>query len=202
MTTPRRLLVISALALLAASCGSTDGQGGATLESEVADAATTDTTAGADTTAASEPTTTSTAPEATSDGEQDTETVDVFRLRIGECLLMPTQGIEGEQVETLEAIPCGEPHNGEVLSIEIVAGDDGAPYPGDEAISDEAETRCLASFKSVTGRNFATDPFWDLTFLSPTSESWTLGNDREIVCIVLPLDGELTTDLVADNLAG
>ncbi len=149
----------------------------------------------------------------TSAGEQDAtrddegqvsenEEIGVFRLREGDCLMMPSQGIGGEEVETLDAIPCGEPHDGEVLAIVNVPGDDDAPYPGDAAISTEAETGCLSSFQSVTGRDFATDPFWDLTFLSPTSDSWTLGDDREIVCIVLPLDGELTTDLVADDLAG
>ncbi len=149
----------------------------------------------------------------TSAGEQDAtrdddgqvsenEEIGVFRLRQGDCLMMPNQGIGGEEVETLEAIPCDEPHDGEVLSIVTVAGGDDAPYPGDEAISSEAQTGCLDSFQSVTGRDFAADPFWDLTFLSPTSDSWTLGDDREIVCIVVPLDGELTTDLVADEPAG
>lgn len=149
----------------------------------------------------------------TSAGEQDAtrdesgqvsenEEIGVFKLRQGDCLMMPTQGIGGEEVETLDAMPCDQPHDGEVLSIVLVPGDDDAPYPGDAAISAEAETGCLSSFESVTGRDFATDPFWDLTFLSPTSDSWTLGDDREIVCIVLPLDGELTTDLVADDLVG
>ncbi len=203
---PRRLLVtalatLTTLTLLAASCGSTDGQDGATLESEAADNGATETASGTETTVA-----TTAAPESTTtsmaETEPETETVDVFRLREGECLLLPSQGIGGEQVETLEAIPCDQPHDGEVLSIEIVPGDGDAPFPGEAAISTEAETGCLASFQSVTGRDFATDPFWDLTFLSPTEESWTLGDDREIVCIVLPLDGDPTTDLVTDNLAG
>ena len=126
----------------------------------------------------------------------ENEDIGVLKLRQGDCLIMPSDGIAGEEVETLEAIPCTEPHDGEVLSIVTVDGDDEAPYPGDEAISAEAQSGCLASFESITGTDFAIDTEWDMTFLSPTSDSWTLGDDREIVCIVLPLDGGMTTGLV------
>ncbi|MEL6983317.1 MAG: septum formation family protein [Actinomycetota bacterium] len=126
----------------------------------------------------------------------ENEDIGVFRLRQGDCLIMPSAGIAGEEVETLEAIPCSEPHDGEVLSIVTVAGDDDAPFPGDALISAEAETGCLSDFQSITGVDFALDTEWDMTFLSPTTDSWTLGNDREIVCIVLPLDGQLTTATV------
>jgi hypothetical protein len=126
----------------------------------------------------------------------ENEDIGVFRLRQGDCLIMPTAGIAGEEVETLEAIPCDEPHSGEVLSIVTVPGDGDAPYPGDAAISTQAETGCLADFQSITGVEFALDTDWDMTFLSPTADSWNLGDDREIVCIVLPLDGEPTTATV------
>ncbi len=126
----------------------------------------------------------------------ENEDVGVFRLQEGDCLVMPSAGIVGEEVETMEAIPCAEPHDGEVLALVEVAGGDDAPFPGQSALSDEAQTRCLEEFQTATGRDFLTDPDWHMTFLSPTADSWSIGNDREIVCIVTPLDGSPTTDVV------
>lgn len=130
----------------------------------------------------------------------ENEDIGVFRLRQGDCLVMPGLGIGGQEVETLEAIPCAELHDGEVLDVVDMTGGDDAPFPGSTVVSAEAETACLASFERRTGRDFITDPEWDMTYLSPTEDSWTLGGDREIVCIAVPLDGELTTALVTDDL--
>lgn len=127
----------------------------------------------------------------------ENDDVGVFRLQEGDCLVMPSGGIAGEEVETMEGIPCNEPHDGEVLALVIVPGDDDAEFPGQAAISSQAEAGCLEQFSTKTGRDFLTDPDWDMTFLSPTADSWALGNDREIVCIVTPLDGEMTVNLVA-----
>lgn len=127
----------------------------------------------------------------------ENEDIGVFRLRQGDCLIMPGDGIAGDEVETLEATPCSDPHNGEVLAIVTVDGDGDAPYPGDAAISAEAEAGCLGAFETVTGTSFMDDLEWDMTFLSPTADSWDALDDREIVCIVLPLDGGMTTSLVA-----
>ena len=127
----------------------------------------------------------------------ENEEVGVFRLQVGDCLVMPSGGIAGEEVETMEAIPCGEPHDGEVLALVTVPGDEDAPFPGQAAVSTQAQEDCVAEFQTATGRDFMTDPDWDLTFLSPTADSWAFGDDREIVCIATPLDGGLTTELAA-----
>lgn len=127
----------------------------------------------------------------------ENEDIGVFRLREGDCLLMPTGGIANQEVEAMEAIPCDEPHEAEVLALVAVPGDDDAPFPGQEALTEQAVTDCVDQFEQSTGRDFMTDPDWDLTYLSPTADSWAYANDREIVCLVTPLDGEPTTELAA-----
>ena len=119
------------------------------------------------------------------------EDIGVFRIRTGDCLMLP--GELGSQVETLEAIPCAEPHNAEVLTTTMIADGD---YPGLDAVIAQAEEDCLREFQRITGNDFMTDPDWDMTFLYPTQESWEQIDDREIVCIVTPLAGGTTTTLV------
>ncbi len=121
----------------------------------------------------------------------ENEDIGVFALREGDCLLLPST-LETE-VETMEATPCSEPHDGEVLALVQVAGDD---FPGQAALDTEAETGCLTAFSSATGVDFFEDVMWDMTYLTPTQESWDRADDREIVCIVTPLDGGRTTELV------
>jgi hypothetical protein len=132
------------------------------------------------------------------DGEiTENEDIGVFRLQAGDCLVMPAEGEMAEGVEALEATPCAEPHSGEVIALVNAPGGEDAPFPGDATLSDQAAEDCVSEFQTVTGRDFATDPDWDLTWLSPTPDSWTQGGDREIVCIAIPIDGSLVTTLVA-----
>lgn len=122
------------------------------------------------------------------------EDIGVFRIRTGDCLLLP--GELASQVETLEAIPCTEPHSGEVLTTTTIPGSNDAEFPGLDAVIDQAEQDCLREFEAITGNDFMTDPDWDMTFLYPTQESWDQLDDREIVCIVRPLEGGTTTTLI------
>ena len=126
----------------------------------------------------------------------ESEDIGVFRLQEGDCLMLPDGGVGGEVVETMAAVPCSEPHSGEVLAVVVVDGDDGAEFPGAAAVDDVAMTECLGAFERVTGNDFMTDPDWDMTSLNPSADSWNLADDREIVCIVTPLDGSLTTQTV------
>jgi hypothetical protein len=126
----------------------------------------------------------------------DTDEVGVFRLREGDCLALPGADLGDDQVESLEAVPCTEPHGGEVLALIDVEGGEDAPFPGREVMDETATERCVAEFDSTTGTDFMSDPDWNMTWLTPTDDSWTVLGDREIVCIVVPLDGTPTTDLV------
>ena len=86
-------------------------------------------------------------------------------------------------------MPCDEPHTAEVLDVyDYVA--DGDTFPGTVAFEESAAEECVNRFNSITGNDFMTDPDWNMTSLYPSAESWDRADDREIVCIVVPLDGE------------
>ncbi len=127
-----------------------------------------------------------------SDAQGDGE-VGVFEVEIGECLLFPSEDLEGT-VETLTTIQCTDPHDGEVIALPQIPGELGSPYPGDNFITERAEVTCVEAFNTITGVDFYQDPTWDLTWLTPTNDSWTVVGDREVVCIAIPLNGEQTTE--------
>ena len=79
---------------------------------------------------------------------------------------------------------------GEILSAETMTN---SSYPGVTATVAQAEQSCLAAFQRISGVDFFADPTWDMTFLYPTQESWDRANDRDILCVVTPLNGQPTT---------
>lgn len=117
--------------------------------------------------------------------------VGVFRLQTGDCVVLPAE--EADEVESLEGVPCSDPHDGEVLGMHLMTD---VTFPGDDAVIAEAEVECLAMFDAVTGLDFVTDPDWNLNSLFPTEDSWDRLDDREIVCLAIPLDAQLTTNLI------
>jgi hypothetical protein len=123
----------------------------------------------------------------------ETDELGVFAIQNGDCLMMPDDS--ADSVETVTAVPCSEPHSGEVYALVQSSGDDGE-YPGDVAINTEAAEECERTFDETTGLVYATDPDWGITWLTPSEDSWNLGDDREIVCIAGPLEGGTTTDIL------
>lgn len=107
--------------------------------------------------------------------------VSAFQLRVGDCFDDDTD--LGEEVSSLAAIPCAEPHGSEVYALVDHLGGDEDPYPGEDVISQYSEDVCIPPFASYVGTPYEQSRLF-ITFLYPTAESWGL-DDREIVCIVL-----------------
>jgi Domain of unknown function (DUF4328)/Septum formation len=116
----------------------------------------------------------------------ETSAVSVFELRRGDCV----NGLsETEALRAVEAVPCAQPHQAEVISSFRVEGSD---FPGMKAIFSQAERRCSAALEAAAPpkRNGPT-PF----YLYPTRQSWGLG-DRTIICVAtyeVPVRGELAS---------
>ncbi|MDG4832938.1 septum formation family protein [Solwaraspora sp. WMMD1047] len=113
--------------------------------------------------------------------------VSSFDLATGDCL----NGLkESASITSLPAVPCSQPHEGEVFGTFTVTGDS---FPGNTAISSQAEEGCtdrLAQYAPAA----ADDDSLELFFLHPTSESWAQG-DREVVCIANDPSGQRTGSL-------
>lgn len=115
---------------------------------------------------------------------------DAFSIRVGDCL--DTTGTfseeESTEVESLPTIPCGDAHDGEVYATTLL---DEGDYPGEDAVVKQADEFCYTEFEPFVGLAYE-DSVLDFTMLYPTSDSWSMLDDREIVCIVVDLEGGVT----------
>jgi hypothetical protein len=115
---------------------------------------------------------------------------DAFALGIGDCLLEP----ETEEFDTYIDLPCDEPHDLEVFHVvDHPAGED-EPYPGVDAMAEQADEVCVAAFADFVGLPWQ-DSTLDTYHIYPVEQGWDLLGDREIVCAVYdpagPVEGTL-----------
>ncbi len=93
------------------------------------------------------------------------EGTSVFDLEVGDCVVSLGEEAETEEVERVSTVDCSELHDGEVVALFEVEGDD---YPGEDALIDLGVEDC---------------PSEASTYLYPTEDSWNELEDREIACI-------------------
>ncbi len=105
---------------------------------------------------------------------------DVFSIKVEECFNDETA--EGETVTEVEKVDCAEPHIWEAYESIIVEDGDGS-YPGEEVVTEQAQTDCKAPSRPTSASTTTTRPSY-LSYYYPTEETWTEINDREILCIV------------------
>ncbi len=108
--------------------------------------------------------------------------VGVFVMQVGDCY----EDFESGLIETLEAQPCAQEHGLEVYAkFDMPAG----VWPGEDAVDTAGIDGCYDRFEGYVGASYEVSVF-DYTFLSPTEESWSQIDDREIVCVLARIDGE------------
>jgi Domain of unknown function (DUF4190)/Septum formation len=113
--------------------------------------------------------------------------VSAMSLQVGDCL----NGLEEEgNVRSLPAVPCAEPHEGEVYAtFDLPEGE----YPGDTAVVEQAETGCDERLSAVAPGAYE-DPSVGLYYLYPVELSWP--DDREVVCIAISMSGTTTGSIL------
>lgn len=108
--------------------------------------------------------------------------VSVFEFQQGDCFAAD----DSDEVESLEAIPCGQEHETQVFAtFDLTA----ATYPGEEAVNELADEGCLDRFDAYVGIDYQSSVFGFGTLI-PTQETWDAVNDREVVCLLGRADGE------------
>lgn len=110
----------------------------------------------------------------------------VFALNVGDCVNQPSE--TGEGVSQLTGVPCDEPHDGEVFGLIDSTAEE---FPGRSALQQEADDVCVTEFEAYVGVAYESSEIFYET-LVPTEETWTDFDDREIVCIAVEQDGQLT----------
>lgn len=119
--------------------------------------------------------------------------VDVSILAVGDCVAdAPPE--DGEEISSIEAMPCSEPHGDEVFATTTVPDGD---YPGQNAVYTQAREECTAMFEDFVGLPYE-ESVLDISFFGPTEESWAAGS-REILCTVYDPAGETTGTLRNTN---
>ncbi|MFI1353903.1 DUF4190 domain-containing protein [Streptomyces sp. NPDC020898] len=141
------------------------------------------------------------------DGFKDAakENNSTFSLAKGDCFDAPDGSLEGLAYD-VDTVPCSGAHDGEVFaSFQLPAGS----FPGDDRVTEAADEKCYALEDSYAMDAWAVPGDVDVYYLTPTSESWRLG-DHEVTCVFGNIDanasltGSLRNDettLDADQLA-
>ncbi|QIK63487.1 hypothetical protein G7068_09960 [Leucobacter viscericola] len=125
----------------------------------------------------------STASDATVPDAFKTET-----FAVGDCINTVTTDDKGTRAEKVD---CATAHDGQVSHVETLPK---ADYPGEEAISAQANTVCTGdSFTSFVGIPFS-DSNLSGSFLYPKEFNWMVG-DRQITCMVHEAEGKTTGSL-------
>ncbi len=87
----------------------------------------------------------------------------LFDLAIGDCLNYPSA--EGDVVGSIERRACEDSHDAQVIDLLEMPDTE---FPGDDAILEYALSNCPDD----------TD-----NYIGPSSESWELVDDREVICL-------------------
>ncbi|PPF47070.1 hypothetical protein C5B85_02005 [Pseudoclavibacter sp. AY1F1] len=104
-------------------------------------------------------------------------------LIVGDCFDLESGADDAELFPN-----CDTLHTYEAYHSEDMTGGD--TFPGDSAIDTALEDICSAAFTGFIGA----EPLltsWNYTGIVPSAESWA-GGDREVLCIVTPVDGQPT----------
>ncbi len=122
---------------------------------------------------------------------------DVFSLKLGSCFNNPNpSGItEGEESDLITEVPireCTKEHDNEVFHIFNL--EDAATIPTTDAISESVSKECVKAYEVFVGKSYE-ETKYDMSYLSPSDETWATG-DREVACYVYdPDEIKLTTSL-------
>ncbi len=120
-----------------------------------------------------------TGPDRDADGTVTSEgTISAFDLQEGDC----TTDVPDGTVFRLEVVPCDEPHRGEAFyTADLATGD----YPGDDAVLEQSEKRCLDAFEDFVGMTYDESEL-EFSYLYPLEESWA--TDRSVTCLIASTD--------------
>jgi hypothetical protein len=124
-------------------------------------------------------------------GPTGAEEVDIADLDVGDCLAESLPG-EGEEIFSVQTLPCSAPHSEEIFAAVTLPNGDGH-FPGMEAIGAQAEGLCVAVFEDFVGLSYEESALY-VGLITPSKESWYQG-DRSILCTIYDPAGEVSGSL-------
>lgn len=121
--------------------------------------------------------------------------IGVFVVQEGDCISLPTAGAE---VAAFEGSSCDEPHDGEIYELFDITGFD--EFPGDTVLREQADEGCLNAFEPYVGIDYQLSEFF-YTFFTPSEDTWNQVDDREVICIAVPAEGEPQLTMSIEGVA-
>jgi Septum formation/Domain of unknown function (DUF4190) len=113
----------------------------------------------------------------------------VFALVTGDCFDNPTNT---QNIESVTAIPCTQPHDSQVFAKFDLKGSDDA-YPAPATLNKLADTGCNARTGSIDKPKTTAD--MTIRVLFPEQDSWTDGQ-RTVSCLIVSSKRTVTTSLL------
>jgi len=102
----------------------------------------------------------------------------------GDCVDLP----DGTgPTSSFTPVACNEEHDGQIAAIFDL--DLGEEWPGASEVLIGAETGCVARFEDFVGVSYEQSIFFLQSF-TPTEDSWANFDDRSVLCVLIPADGE------------
>ncbi len=114
--------------------------------------------------------------------------VGVFSIKYGDCLITPSFD-EVDEVQSVEGVPCTEPHDSQAYDAFDIVGY--TEYPAAE-IDDLAVEGCVERFESFVGTPYQDSELY-IAWLTPSAIGWEQG-DHEVQCMVAPETGLISFD--------
>ena len=106
------------------------------------------------------------------DGEIDRAgSLDAFDIQQGDCLDLPDSD---EDVAEVQAVPCDEPHEGEVYALPTLAAGPDAPFPDEVSLIEQSGDACYRAFEPFVGQPYDLSSL-DFRLLNPSQDSWGRG---------------------------
>lgn len=114
----------------------------------------------------------------------------VFRLHPGQCFNSLPNGIGGAH-----AVPCGQPHDGEIYGDFRVAGRD---WPGTAVLGEQAWRDCQSRLSGYLNPQLATTGLAE-SYAYPNEGAWAAGV-HSVICEIRSTQGKLTGSLRASGI--
>ena len=116
-----------------------------------------------------------------------------FDLRSGQCF-NEASWVDLEQdrrISVTAAIDCSQPHDKEVYFEAEFPAPNGAPFPGDDAMTMWSTELCYEAFQDFVGQEYELSVF-GIDFLQPTQETFEhpIGRHRRVSCYLYDTTGE------------
>ena len=136
----------------------------------------------------------------------------VFSLKVGDCLKQTiSNDSETQEFETVDAVPCNEPHESEVFYEEdnyhLFLENE---FPENtEEIKKELLNFCVINlfikYDFMIDENFEVNPKYTnigIVYFSPTKRSWLEKNDKKVQCLLYDMTGKSLVGKFSEHLSG